>query len=65
MEQREKGLADAATGLEGLLEQGRAVLCALGERGLAREFDRQARAATDRDALAELLLEFLLRRRVR
>lgn len=65
MEQGEKGLADASPGLDGLLEQGRAVLRALGERGLAREFDRRAREASDREALAELLLEFLLRRRVR
>ena len=54
---------DVETAVDGLRRQGCAVLRALGERGLAREFSRRARATTDREALAVLLLDFLLRRR--
>ncbi|WP_029458128.1 hypothetical protein [Solidesulfovibrio alcoholivorans] len=54
---------DVETAVEGLRRQGCAVLRALGERRLAREFSRHARATTDREVLAVLLLDFLLRRR--
>lgn len=62
--EREPGRAADAE-RDGLRRQGRAVLCALGERGLAREFDRRADSAPDRDALAELLLDCLRRRKAR
>jgi hypothetical protein len=54
---------DVETAADGLRRQGCAVLRALGERRLAREFTRRARATADREALAVLLLDFLLRRR--
>ena len=54
---------DVETAVDGLRRQGCAVLRALGERRLAREFSRRARGTTDREALAVLLLDFLLRRR--
>ncbi len=56
-------MREADQGLDGLRKQGRLVLRALGERGLVREFDRLARVAADREALTELLLELLCRRR--
>ncbi len=55
---------DIETASDGLRRQGCAVLRALGERRLAREFSRRARATADREALAALLLDFLLRRRM-
>lgn len=48
-----------------LRRQGRAVLTALGEHRLAREFVRRSLMLTDHEALSRLLLECLLRRRPR
>lgn len=50
---------------DGLQRQGEAVLVALGERRLAREFCRRARTATDRETLVAALLDCLDRRRPR
>jgi len=50
----------AEAGREALLREGRAVLATLGGRRLAREFCRRAAAVPTREALAELLLEYIL-----
>ncbi|MEA4858673.1 MAG: hypothetical protein AAGU21_03065 [Solidesulfovibrio sp.] len=62
MEPGKNAPRDTGQGLDGLRQQGRAVLRALGGRGLAREFDRRARAVADREALTELLLDMLHKR---
>ncbi|EFL51355.1 conserved hypothetical protein [Solidesulfovibrio fructosivorans JJ]] len=54
-----------AAGRDGLTRQGRAVLMALGERRLAREFCRLAGSASDRETLVAALLDCIVRRRVR
>ncbi len=56
---------DVAAQAEGLRRQGMSVLRALGERSLAREFSRRAVAMENPEALAALLLEYLLRRKSR
>jgi hypothetical protein len=48
-----------------LLREGRAVLRSLGARRLAGEFSRRAALAPSRDALADLLLEYILMCRAR
>lgn len=45
-----------------LLDQGRAVLLALGEEPLAREYCRLAEATSSREELAELLLTLIASR---
>lgn len=48
-----------------LLYEGHAVLIALGEKGLAREYLRRARGMASREELVELLLTCIALRRAR
>jgi hypothetical protein len=46
-----------------LVREGRRTLASLGEKRLAREFGQRAKAVGSREALAALLLEYLVSRR--